>query len=99
MLFCKWNKAARKSKAVLPSWSEGGVWEASLCTVKEGSQMQLAGGIDPHGVWGWAWTGRMEHYGLQLSIAGGLSSLQRLNPLQNRVEACSYYSYFPRCKW
>lgn len=38
----KLNKAAEKSKTTLPSWSEGGVSEASLCTVKEGSQMQLA---------------------------------------------------------
>lgn len=53
MLFCKLNKAAKKSKATLPSWSEGGVSEAGLCTVKDGSQMQLAGGIGPHGVWGW----------------------------------------------
>lgn len=42
----KLNKAAEKSKTTLPSWSEGGVSEASLCTVKEGSQMQLAGGTN-----------------------------------------------------
>lgn len=77
MLCCKLNKAVEKSKTTLPSWSEGGVSEASLCTVKEGSQMQLAGGTN-HMEPGVGHGEEEGHCSIWLSRAYDLVSFERL---------------------
>lgn len=93
MLLCKLNKAAKKSKAMLPSWSEGGVSEASPCTTKEGSQMQASWGHRPT----WSLREDMERKngaGWSIVVQSWWFRFPWKIKTQNSVETCSYYNFF-----